>query len=135
MIKVNRESDIIIGDRHINAEIGLPQGSILSPVLFNVYLEEAIKSSKKLDHVRARGDLLAFADDMLVMTNAKGELVDIIKELDLLQHKWNLRLNKKKCEILTREPVQTVSDVKCTKSVKYLGVKVVLDRKEQLKVA
>ena len=135
MIKLHRESDIIVGDQHINAEIGLPQGSILSPVLFNVYLEEAIKSSKKLDHVRARGDLLAFADDMLVMTNAKGELVDIIKELDLLQHKWNLRLNKKKCEILTREPVQTISDVKCTKSVKYLGVKVVLDRKEQLKVA
>ena len=101
MIKLHRESDIIVGDQHINAEIGLPQG----PVLFNVYLEEAIKSSKKLDHVRARGDLLAFADDMLVMTNAKGELVEIIKELDLLQHKWNLRLNKKKCEILTREPV------------------------------
>jgi hypothetical protein len=49
--------------------MGLPQGSVLSPVLFNVYLEEAIKSSKKLDEVRSRGYLLAFADDMLVMSN------------------------------------------------------------------
>ena len=50
--------------------MGLPQGSILSPVLFNVYLEEAIKSSKKLDEVRSRGDLLAFENYMLVMSNS-----------------------------------------------------------------
>jgi hypothetical protein len=37
--------------------------------LFNVYLEEAIKSSNKLEEVRSRGDLLAFADDILVMSN------------------------------------------------------------------
>ena len=43
---------------------------MLSPVLFNVYLEEAIMSSKKLDEIRSRGDLLAFADDMLVMSNS-----------------------------------------------------------------
>ena len=49
--------------------MGLPQGSILSPVLLNVYLEEALKSSRKLEEVRKRGDLLAFADGMLVMSN------------------------------------------------------------------
>ncbi len=53
----------------MSAEMGLPQGSILSPVLFNVYLEEALKSSNKLEELRKRGDLLAFADDMLVMSN------------------------------------------------------------------
>lgn len=110
--------------------MGLPQGSILSPVLFNVYLEEAIKSSNKLESMRARGDLLAFADDMLVMTNAVGELRMAIEALESLKDKWNLRLNKKKSEILTREKVEEVSGVKCTRQVKYLGVRVVLDRKE-----
>ena len=58
----------------MNAEMGLPQGSILSPVLFNVYLEEALKSSRKLEDLRRRGDLLAFADDMLVMSNSQSEI-------------------------------------------------------------
>jgi hypothetical protein len=80
--------------------------------------------------MRVRGDLLAFADDMLVMSNALGELKMAISGLESLKDKWNLRLNKKKSEILTRESTQEVSGVKCVKSVKYLGVKVVLERKE-----
>ena len=47
---------------------------MLSPVLFNVYLEEAIMSSRKLDELRSRGDLLDFADDMLVMSNSEAEV-------------------------------------------------------------
>ena len=54
--------------------MGLPQGSILSPVLFNVYLEEALNISRKLEEMRRRGDLLAFADDMLVMFNLQPEI-------------------------------------------------------------
>ena len=87
----------------MNAEMGLPQGSILSPVLFNVYLEEALKSSRKLEDMRRRGDLLAFADDMLVMTNSQSEIEMVVEELATLNTNWNLRLNKKKSEILTGE--------------------------------
>ena len=87
----------------MNAEMGLPQGSILSPVLFNVYLEEALKSSRKLEDMRRRGDLLAFADDMLVTSNSQSEIEMVVEELATLNTNWNLRLNKKKSEILTGE--------------------------------
>ena len=63
--------------------MGLPQGSVQSPVLFNVYLEEAINSSAKLEEVRKRGDL--FADDMLVMSNSLHEIEGIINEFTALQ--------------------------------------------------
>ena len=54
-------------------------------MLFNIYLEEALKSSNKLEEVRKRGDLLAFADDMLVMSNSRAEVETIVGELANLQ--------------------------------------------------
>ena len=42
----------------------------------------------------SRSDLLAFADDMLILTNSKAEMTQAIQELDGLNGAWNLRLNK-----------------------------------------
>jgi len=40
---------------------------------------------------------------MLVMSNQRAEVEMIVDELANLQHQWNLRLNKRKSEILTGE--------------------------------
>ena len=85
--------------------------------------------------MRRRGDLLAFADDMLVMSSQKGEIEKAITELASLQLKYNLRLNKKKSEVLAGEDVEEIAGIKCRKEVKYLGVRVNTDRKEQRRIA
>ena len=43
-------------------------------MLFNVYLKEALGTTEKLKEMNSRGDLLAFADDMLILTNSKAEM-------------------------------------------------------------
>ena len=54
----------------------------------------------------------------------------IIEELAKLSLQWNLRLNKKKSEILTNENLTEIGGVRFAKVVKYLGVKVAIDKKE-----
>ena len=43
-------------------------------MLFNVYFEEALGETQKLREMVNRGDLLAFSDDMLILTNSKAEM-------------------------------------------------------------
>ena len=43
---------------------------------------------------------------MLVMSDSQHEIEQVIEELAVLNVKWNLRLNKKKSEILTCENLQ-----------------------------
>ncbi len=57
-----------------------------------------------------------------------------MEELTTLNQNWNLRLNKKKSEILTKEDLPEIGGVKCVKVVKYLGVRVAVDKKEQNRV-
>jgi len=65
--------------------------------------------------VKRRGDLLAFADDMLLMSNSKQEIEEVINELALLELNFNLRLNKKKSEILTAEDVEDIAQLSAGK--------------------
>ena len=64
---------------------------------------------------------------MLVMSNSKQEIEEVISELASLELNFNLRLNKKKSEILTTEDVEDIAEIKCRKEVKYLGVRVTTD--------
>ena len=77
-----------------------------------------------------RGDLLAFADDMLILTNSQAEMKQAIQELDGLNEVWNLRLNKAKSQVLTDDNIPEIAGIPCATHVKYLGVPVHLDHKE-----
>ncbi len=72
---------------------------------------------------------------MLLMSNSKQEMEDVISELASLKLNFNLRLNKRKSEIFTGEDVEDIAESKCRKEVKYLGVRVTTDRNDQRRIA
>ncbi len=72
--KLQRMSLIEVSILTLVVEMGLQQGSVFSILLFNIYLEEAPKTSQKLEQVRKRGDLLAFEDDIILISNSKHEI-------------------------------------------------------------
>ena len=47
-------------------------------MIFNMYLEEALGTTEMLCEMVNRGDVLAFADDMLILTNSKAEMAQAI---------------------------------------------------------
>ena len=131
IIKMYQQSQVVIGKHSFSADLGVVQGGVLSPMLFNVYLEEALGTTSKLREMVNRGDLLAFADDMLILTNSKAEMKQAIEELDNLNGVWNLRLNKAKSQVLTDDNIPDIAGIPCANHVKYLGVPDHLDHKEQ----
>ena len=71
MVKMYQKSQSVIDKNCFSADLGVVQGGVLSPMLFNVYLEEALVTTEKLKEMVRRGDLLAFADNMLILTTLK----------------------------------------------------------------
>ena len=135
LMKIYGKSVICIGGQKFQADRGVVQGAVMSPMLFNVYLEEALNTSGKLKEAKQRGDLLAFADDMLLLTNSKAEMEEMIQALEGLNGGWNLRLNKDKSQVLTKDTVPSIAGIPCMKQVKYLGVPIHVDVKQQQDMA
>jgi hypothetical protein len=121
-------------ERKINA--GVPRGSILGPVLFNLYI----------NNIPSRDNtcLAAYADDTAVLstsTSVKLAMRNLQHHADELANwcdKWRLKININKCEHInfTRRSIRYATEQEITffgsqvptvSSAKYLGVH--LDKK------
>lgn len=115
---------------HLGTEVfdtgkGVAQGSILSPLLFNLVLEEALKTVPHIQNIIKRHDLRAYADDIEVQSSSLAELRSVVHELDGLGPEWGLLLNKRKC-VLLRKPDSDVegsfTGIETVTVAKYLGL-------------
>ena len=68
-----------LGNAVLRPNVGVPQGSLLSPCLFKVYFETALKELMMagIDFQ----DLLVYADDLLIICDRPEKLKEVIRRL------------------------------------------------------
>jgi hypothetical protein len=87
-----------LGDHSFKPNIGVAQGSIISPALFDIYSEDLLKK------IEAAGidkeDILAYADDILILCTSLNQIRMVIKLIREWSNENNLHLNEKKSGIV-----------------------------------
>ena len=107
----------------INVNRGVLQGSILSPLLFNVYIDDLVRNLDKTSF-----EVLAYADDIAVICKDRDQLDQAIATLSLWSKNNHISINKKKSGILVVHKDQSrwvqYMGYPIVKCYKYLGVTV-----------
>jgi len=123
---------IFCGKEFFIPNVGVAQGSVISPALFDIYLEPILKALATSLNIDVE-DLLAYADDILIIVDS----LECLKEtIDLLRRKcreFGLVINDKKSavvEFIKRRGREkrtllvgtTFEGIPVLKSYKYLGL-------------
>lgn len=90
-----------------SATIGTRQGCMLSPFLFNIYLNELIEECKNkgcegvyINEEFPNVMMLLFADDATQGADTVGRLQKLLDTLADYSHKWGLSINAEKSKIV-----------------------------------
>jgi len=84
-----------IGDSSFKTNKGVAQGSILSPALFNIFIEDLSEELKDKADISLE-DLLLYADDILALTTSPTQLAKAIRIIEDWCKRNGMDLNKKK---------------------------------------
>ena len=103
LIEVLITAPIIEGKQKMVNTRGCPQGSIVSPILANIYLHHVIDewfNKISLSHLRGRVELIRFADDMVFTFERPEEANRFFKALPKRLSKYGLEMHADKSQVV-----------------------------------
>jgi RNA-directed DNA polymerase len=83
------------------SELGTPQGSIMSPVLANIYLHEMLDEWFLRNHAKHGNVIIRYADDALFLFSIEEQAIKFLGELEERVKQYGLKLNADKSRHLT----------------------------------
>lgn len=125
LVDKSLRAGVMEGDQYQETEEGTPQGSILSPLLGNIYLhhvldvwfEEQVKS-----RLTGRAKLVRYCDDFVMLFEQKRDAERVMEVLGKRMGKYNLRLHPEKTRLLEFEkPKSEQPKGKGPATVDFLG--------------
>ena len=121
---------ISMNNEQFTPNCGVAQGSLISPGLFNIYVEPLYK---KIENQGVSSDsIMAYADDLLVICSSLNQLQKVIQTVKQWCKKNNFELNEKKSGIVELLPRKgpfrrqfkdedMLEGINFTSKYKYLG--------------
>ena len=106
----------------VQEKYGVPQGSLLSPFLFNVYLHPILVEINQIEGVK----LYAYADDMIIVAESMDKMKEALMELLAFCKVNFLKVNPSKSELLVicgNFKRTSVAGISFKENAKYLGVR------------
>jgi len=88
-----------IGDKSLKSNKGVAQGSLISPSLFNIYIEDLSEELKQKADINLE-DLMYYADDLLTLCSSIEQVRKAIKVITEWSEKNGMLLNKAKSGIV-----------------------------------
>lgn len=118
---------IKVGNETIRPNKGVAQGSILSPALFDIFIEDLIQSLSNL--CPRINQILAYADDLLIICPDLFMLSKVINAVEFWVRSNGMSLNKQKSGIMLmtkrysrmKNSMTAFSGIPFVESYKYLG--------------
>ncbi|CAF2076495.1 unnamed protein product, partial [Rotaria magnacalcarata] len=119
----------------VENNVGVRQGCVISPTLFNIFMEELIARIRRLGGGVKIGGIkigaLGYADDLVVLTNTVEEMIRVLEVLDQYGKEWDVKFSGGKCKIMECTDVDRRNQwvlgddiLEIVNKYKYLGVEI-----------